>query len=232
VIADALPITLVLAGTGIALSLVAGVAIGVVQAYRRGRAADRLLGAGAMFFYSVPEFWLGLALLLLFTYRVPLLPSGGWCDPVACDYFTTWERFVDHLKHLVLPAVTVMLGTAAAIARHQRGALLDVVGEDFVRTARAKGCPERRVFLRHALRNALLPTITLLGLAFPALVGGVVFVERIFSWPGMGYTAVNAVSTRDYHLVTAIVSIGAAAVSVGALVADLLHAAADPRVRE
>jgi peptide/nickel transport system permease protein len=101
-----------------------------------------------------------------------------------------------------------------------------------VRTARAKGCPERRVFLRHALRNALLPTITLLGLAFPALVGGVVFVERIFSWPGMGYTAVNAVSTRDYHLVTAIVSIGAAAVSVGALVADLLHAAADPRVRE
>jgi peptide/nickel transport system permease protein len=232
VLADALPNTLVLAGTGLALSLAVGVALGVVQALRRGRAADRLLGAVAMFFYSVPEFWLALALLVLFAFRLSLFPSGGARDVVSYEYFTPLERLRDRLWHLALPAVTIALGTAAAIARHQRGALLDVAGEDFVRTARAKGCSERRVLLRHALRNALLPTITLLGLAFPALVGGVVFVEKIFSWPGMGLVAVNAVTARDYALVTGVVTLGSAAVALGALVADVLHAAVDPRVRE
>ena len=153
-------------------------------------------------------------------------------DPVSYEYFTSAERLVDRLKHLALPAATIALGTAAAIARHQRGALLDVSGEDFVRTARAKGCSERRVLLRHALRNALLPVVTLLGLSFPALVGGVVFVEKIFSWPGMGLVAVSAVASRDYVLVTGVVTLGAAAVAVGAIVADLLHAAVDPRVRD
>ncbi len=232
VLADALPNTLLLAGAGIALSFLAGVALGVAQALTRGRTPDRLVGAVAMFFYSVPEFWLALALLVVLAFRLRLFPSGGVKDVVSYEYFTAFEQLRDRIWHLVLPAITIALGTAAAIARHQRGALLDVAGEDFVRTARAKGCSERRVLLRHALRNALLPTITLLGLSFPALVGGVVFVERIFSWPGMGLVAVNAVAARDYALVTGIVTLGAAAVAAGGLVADVLHAAADPRVRE
>ena len=232
VLADALPNTLLLAGVGILLSLAAGVALGVLQAIARGRAADRGVGAVAMFFYSVPEFWLALALLVVFAFHLGVLPSGGVSDAVSYEYFTPMEKLVDRLKHLALPAVTIALGTSAAIARHQRGALLDVAGEDFVRTARAKGCSERRVLLRHALRNALLPVITLLGLSFPALVGGVVFVEKIFSWPGMGLVAVNAVASRDYALVTGVVTLGAAAVAAGALVADLLHAAVDPRVRD
>jgi peptide/nickel transport system permease protein len=231
-IGDALPHTLLLAGAGLALSIAAGVALGVFQAVSRGRPPDRLAGAVAMFFYSVPEFWLALALLVVFSAWLGLFPSGGVHDPVSYEYYTPTERLRDRLWHLTLPALTIALGTAAAIARHQRGALLDVVGEDFVRTARAKGCPERRVLVHHALRNALLPTITLIGLSFPALVGGVVFVEKIFSWPGMGLLALSAVSTRDYFLVTGIVTIGSAAVAAGALVADLLHAAADPRVRE
>jgi peptide/nickel transport system permease protein len=120
----------------------------------------------------------------------------------------------------------------AVVARHQRAALLEVAREDFLRTARAKGVAERAVLLRHALRNALIPVITLLGLALPAVVGGVVFVERVYSWPGMGLVAVQAVGKRDYALVTATVIVGSVAVTVGALLAELLHALADPRVRE
>jgi peptide/nickel transport system permease protein len=232
VLADALPHTVILATAGLALSIVGGVIVGVVQAIARRRASGRVLGATALFFYSVPEFWLGLALLMVFAAWLRIFPTGGAYDLGSYDYFTTMERVLDRLKHLTLPAVTIALGTAAAIARHQRGALLDVAREDFVRTARAKGCSERRVLFRHALRNALLPVITLLGLAFPALVSGVVFVERIFGWPGMGGRAVQAVGSRDYALVTGIVILGSAAVAIGGLVADILHAAADPRVRE
>jgi peptide/nickel transport system permease protein len=232
VLADALPNTLVLVGAGLALSLALGVGVGVAQAVWRGRAADRALGGAALFFYSIPEFWLGLALLLVFANTLHLFPTGGMVDPSMYEYFTPAERLRDRLAHLALPTLTIALGTAGAVARHQRGALLDVAGEDFVRTARAKGCSERRVLLRHALRNALLPVITLLGLAFPALVGGVVFVEQIFAWPGMGSEAVRAVGARDYFLVTGVVLLGSAAVAAGGLVADLLHALTDPRVRE
>jgi peptide/nickel transport system permease protein len=232
VLADALPHTIILAAAGLALSIVGGVMVGVVQAVARRRAAGRVLGTTTLFFYSVPEFWLGLALLVVFAAWLGLFPIGGAYDQGSYEYFTAAERFLDRLKHLVLPALTIALGTAAAIARHQRGALLDVLHDDYVRTARAKGCSERSVLFRHALRNALLPVITLLGLAFPALVGGVVFVERIFAWPGMGGRAVQAVGSRDYALVTGIVILGSAAVAIGGLVVDVLHAAADPRVRD
>lgn len=238
VLMDALPNTLLLVAAGLTLSLVAGVALGVAQAGARtqggtrGRALDQTLGGIAVVLFSVPEFWLAFALLVAFAYQLGFFPTGGMIDVVSYDYFTPLERVRDRLSHLALPALTIALGTTAAVARHQRGALLDVTGEDFVRTARAKGCSEWRVLFRHALRNALLPVITLVGLAFPALVGGVVFVEKIFSWPGMGSEAVKAVGTRDYALVTGVVLLGSAAVAVGGLLADLLHALTDPRVRE
>jgi peptide/nickel transport system permease protein len=120
---------------------------------------------------------------------------------------------------------------AAVIARYQRAAMLDVVHDDYVRTARAKGLAERAIVRRHALRNALLPVITILGLAFPALLGGAVFVERIFSWPGMGMLTFTAITTRDYHLVTGAVIVGSMMVVLGSLLADMLYAAADPRLR-
>jgi peptide/nickel transport system permease protein len=131
----------------------------------------------------------------------------------------------------VLPSLTLALLSAAGIARYQRSALLDVLPQDFVRTARAKGLGERAVVLKHALRNALLPVITLLGLSLPALVGGTFFVEKVFSWPGMGYVAANAIAARDYDLVTGTVIVGGIMVAVGSLLADLLYAAADPRLR-
>jgi peptide/nickel transport system permease protein len=236
VLADALPNTLLLVGVALVVGFAAGIAAGVAQAAlrdrgRRGAAFDRLLGGVTVFFFSLPEFWLAFALLVLFSLTLHLLPSSGTTETVMYDYMSPVQQVVDRARHLVLPALTLALGALAVVARHQRAALLEVAREDYLRTARAKGLGESRVLLRHALRNALIPITTLLGLAIPALVGGVVFVEKIYAWPGMGMIAVRAVSTRDYPLVTGAVIIGSAAVTIGAVIAEALHALVDPRLR-
>ena len=230
-LADALPNTLLLMGVSLALSFALGIALGVLQAMRRGTATDRALGAVALFFYSMPDFWLALMAMLLFAYWVPIFPVGGMVDPVMHLYLGFWGRIGDVLSHLALPALVLTLLSAAGIARYQRAAVLEVVRQDYVRTARAKGLRERSVVVRHLLRNALLPTITLLGLALPALLGGAVFVERVFAWPGMGLLTVNAIATRDYPLVTASVIVASVTVVAGSLLADVLYAAVDPRLR-
>jgi peptide/nickel transport system permease protein len=229
-IATALPRTLALMGVAIVLSLGLGIALGIHQVLRRGRADERVVRGGALLFYSIPDFWLALVALLAFSYWLPIFPAGGMFDAVLHDRMTTTARIADRLRHLALPALTLTLLTAAAVARYQRAALLDVFELDYVRTARAKGLRESAV-VYHAMRNALLPVITIVGLMLPALVGGAVFIEKVFSWPGMGLLTLNAVATRDYPLVTASVAIGGVMVSVGSLLADGLHALADPRVR-
>lgn len=229
---SALPNTLLLMLVAIVASFAAGIVIGIAQAISRGRAMDHALRAGSLFFYSMPDFWLALVILLLFAYKLPLFPAGGMIDPVMYDYLSGWGKLVDRLHHLVLPALTLTLLTAAAIARYQRAAMLDILQREFVRTARAKGVPHSRIIFRHALRNALLPVITIFGLAFPALLGGAVFIEKVFAWPGMGLLAVNAIATRDYPLITATVIIGGIMVVAGNLLADLLYSVADPRLRE
>ena len=228
---EALPNTLLLMGATLVLSFTGGIALGVYQALRRGSAGDRVLGAVSLAFYSLPDFWLALVAVLVFAYWIPILPAGGSVDPVLHDYLGFWGRAADRLRHLALPALTLTLLTTAAIARHQRGAILDVAREDYVRTARAKGVGPRAVVWRHLLRNAVVPTVTLLGLALGALVGGAAVVERVFSWPGLGLVAVGAIATRDYPLVTGAVIVASAAVAVGALAADALHALLDPRGR-
>jgi peptide/nickel transport system permease protein len=190
-----------------------------------------VLSGVSLFFDSVPEFWLALMALLLFAYWLPIFPAGGMVDATMHEYLGFWGRLWDRLRHLALPAITLALLATAAIARYQRAAMLEVTELDFVRTARAKGLPERRVIGRHALRNALLPVITLIGLMLPALLGGAVFIETVFSWPGMGLLAADAIAARDYPLVTATVAVGGAMVVLGSFVADLLYAVADPRVR-
>jgi peptide/nickel transport system permease protein len=231
VMGEALPNTILLMGLAIASSFGLGLLIGMIQIVRRGSFLERALTTTSLFFYSMPDFWLALVILLLFAYWIPLFPVGGVVDPIMHDYLSLSQRFTDRVWHLVLPVTTLTILNAAGIARYQRSALLDVVNLDFIRTARAKGASERRVMTRHALRNAVLPVITLLGLSFPALLGGTVFVEKVFSWPGMGLTAVNALATRDYPLVLCCVILCAALVSIGNLLADLLYAAADPRLR-
>lgn len=231
VMREALPYTLVLMSSGLLLAFGAGIAVGAWQAARRGSRRERVIDTLALTIYAVPDFWLALMMLSAFTYWLPILPAGGAIDLLRHDRYGPLGRALDLLAHLVLPASTVALMVAAAIARYQRSAMLEVLPADFVRTARAKGLPERRVLLRHALRNALLPVITLVGLALPMLLGGALFVERIFGWPGIGQLALGAIASRDYPLVVATVVLSGVLVAVGSLLADLLSAAADPRVR-
>ena len=231
VVAEALPRTALLAGLALLLSFGLGIAVAVLQVERPGGAPDRWLGRALLLLYSVPDFWLALLALLLFAYRLPLLPSGGLVDAVMYDYLTPTQQLVDRLRHLVLPVTTLTLLTSAVIARYQRSALMDVVALDWMRTALAKGLSWRQAVRRHALRNALLPTITLAGLSLPALAAGALFVEKVFSWPGMGLVTVNAIGARDYPLVTAGVLVVSVMVVVGALLADLVIGLVDPRVR-
>jgi peptide/nickel transport system permease protein len=179
----------------------------------------------------MPDFWLAILALLALTYWLPIFPVGGAVDPVMHEYLGLGGRIADRLRHLALPALTLTLLASASVARYQRAALLDVLPADFIRTARLKGLTEREILRRHALRNALLPIITLIGLSFPALLTGAFFVERIFAWPGMGYAVINAISTRDYPLVVGGVIIGSIMVTLGSLLADLLYVWADPRLR-
>ena len=231
VLADTLPRTMLLAGLSLVLSFAVGIVAGVLQAERPGGARDRWLGRVLLLLYSVPDFWLALIALLTFAYWLPLLPAGGIVDPVMHDYLSAGGRIADRLKHLVLPVLTLTLLSAASIARYQRSALLEVLPSDWMRTALAKGLSWRAAVRQHAVRNALLPTITLAGLRLPALAAGAVFIEKVFSWPGMGLATVNAIGARDYPLVTAGVMAISVLVVLGALLADIVVALVDPRVR-
>jgi peptide/nickel transport system permease protein len=231
-LAQTIPRTLLLTGVALGLSFVLGLIIGVAQAVRRGSWFDRISSGVLMFFYSLPDFWAALMVLLVFAYWWPVLPAGNIVDPVLHDYMSAWPAFIDRVRHLALPAASLTLLTMAGISRYQRTAMLEILPSDFIRTARAKGLPERQIIWRHALRTALTPMVTMLGLLLPALLGGALFVEKVFSWPGMGLLAANAIGARDYDLVTATVVVGSIMVVIGNVCADLLHVALDPRIRE
>ena len=230
VIADALPRTLLLVGLALTLSFALGIVVAVLQSERPGGARDRWLGRVLLVLYSVPDFWFAIVVLIAFAYWLPILPPSGIVD-VMHEYMPPAERALDRLRHIVLPVATLTLLATAAIARHQRSALLEVMPSDWMRTAIAKGLSRRRAVRRHALRNALLPSITLAGLYLPALVSGALVIEKVFSWQGMGLLAADAITSRDYLLITAVVLVTSIAVAIGSLLADLASALADPRIR-
>jgi len=231
VLGSALPNTLLLMGVALVGSFALGILIALIQVARRGSIIDYTLSGISLFFFSMPDFWLAILTLLTFTYWLPIFPVGGAVDPVMHEYMGLGGRFVDRLRHLAVPALTLTLLASAVVARYQRAALLDVLPADYIRTARLKGLTEREILRRHALRNAVLPIISLVGLSFPALLTGAFFVEKVFAWPGMGYAVINAIGTRDYPLVVGGVIIGSIMVTLGSLLSDLLYAWADPRLR-
>jgi len=231
VLATTLPNTLLLMAIALTGSFALGILIALVQVARRGSTTDHALSAVSLLFFSMPDFWLAILAFMAFTYWLPLFPVGGAVDPVMHDYMGLGARIVDRLRHLALPALTLTVLASPGVARYQRAALLDVLPADYIRTARLKGLTEREILRRHALRNALLPIISLLGLSFPALLTGAFFVEKIFAWPGMGLAVVNAIGSRDYPLVVGGVILGSIMVTAGSLLADLLYAWADPRLR-
>lgn len=230
--------TLQLTLISLVIIFILGMLIGIVQAVRQYSLADNVLTFLALFFYSMPSFWLALMLILLFSLKAAQWGLPGWMQfpasqmmSVGAEYLPPGEQLVDRLKHLFLPAVALGIGSAAGVARYMRGSMLEVIHQDFIRTARAKGLSERTVIFKHALRNALIPIITLLGLYLPFLLSGAVLVETIFSWPGMGRLIVDAIFQRDYPLVMATSFVIAAIVIFGNLISDVLYAVVDPRIR-
>jgi peptide/nickel transport system permease protein len=230
-LAERLPRTMLLMGTALMLGFALGILLGTWQAARAGSPGDRWVERATVALGAVPDFWIALTLLLLFGLRLRWFPVGGMTEPITHDYMSLAGQVMDVARHLVLPATALALLVMAMVARHQRAALLDTLPEDHIRTARAKGVPQAQVIRRHALRTALLPTITLFGLTLPALVGGAVLVESTFSWPGMGQLAVESIAARDYPVVLGVTLTASALVVVGGIVSDLLMTRADPRTR-
>ncbi len=242
-IASALPATIELAIAAMLVSVVIGIAAGIISATRRYSIFDRMSMVGAVLGISMPTFWIGLLLIAVFAAQLRWLPVSGRIDvmmpftPVTrffvLDSLITLNgtAFWDTLRHLVLPAIALGFAEMALIARMTRSSMLEVIQQDYVFTARAKGLAERVVVIRHALKNALIPVVTVVGLATGSLLGGAVLTETIFAWPGIGKLLVDAIVQRDIPVVQAIIMLTAFFFVVINLAVDLLYAYLDPRVR-
>ena len=223
-IAERLPNTLTLAGAALVLSVVLGIPLGLVQALRRGSPLDHFLSLLSALGLSVPVFWLGIVLILVFAVSLRLLPSAG-VTGIAED------TFLIRMRHLILPAAVLATTVLPTVVRFMRSASMDVLQEDYVRTAASKGLAPRVVLGRHVLRNALIPVVSAIGALVPRLFGGAVVTEQVFSWPGMGRLALEAAQGRDYPLITGL-TVVVAAVAVGTtLLVDLAYTRIDPRIR-
>jgi peptide/nickel transport system permease protein len=224
-----LPNTLLLTGTALLLSLVFSIPVGVYSAVKRNSTFDNASTAGAVAGFSMPTFWLGLMVILLFAVKfkewgLPSFPAGGVADARGGGL---WDR----LEHLILPAVTLAFVQTAAWTRYIRSQMLEVLNQDYMRTAHAKGLREKVVIFRHGLRNAILPLVTLLGIAIPDLFGGALIIEQIFTWPGMGQLAFNSALNKDYTMIMGIVLFVSVLVILGNLIADIVYGLLDPRIR-
>lgn len=224
-----LPNTLFLVVSGLTLAIVCGILIGVVMATWAGRLPDRVLSLINLLLYSTPGFWIGLMLILLFSVKLGWLPANG--HQTIGVPLKGWDVLLDRLHHAVLPVLTLATFFIAVYARLTRAALLEIKRQDFVRTARAKGLSPRRVVFRHELRNALMPVTTVAGLHFAALFGGAAVTETVFGWPGLGRLTLEAVMTRDFNLLLAILLLSSLLVVLVNVLVDLLQLWLDPRIQ-
>ena len=227
-ILDRLPATLVLMVTAISLAGVLGVGLGVAAARRQGSWIDNLVSVSALIIYATPAFWLGLMLIVLFSIKLDLLPSGGMMQIGAGK--TSLAYALDVARHLILPAATLGLFYVAIYTRLMRAAMLEVYGLDFITAARAKGLSEGVIAWTHALRNALLPVVTLAGVQIGHLLGGSVLVETVFGWPGLGRLVFDALLQRDLNLLLGILFVSSVVVVIANLIVDLLYGLLDPRI--
>ncbi|MBM4436525.1 MAG: ABC transporter permease [Actinobacteria bacterium] len=225
---ERVPATALLAAAAILFSTVAGMALGTVSALKAGSAVDRAVIVASLVGYATPLFWLGQILILVFALHLGVLPVGG-IQSLGGER-SGWSHAWDVARHLILPAVSLGLGQLAVVARITRSSLLNVLGQDFVRTARAKGLPETVVVGKHASRNAVLPVITVVGANVAFLAGGSVLVELIFGWPGIGRLLYDALLQRDYPITTGVFLVVSMAVLVISFVVDVLYAIVNPRI--
>ncbi|PZO76179.1 MAG: peptide ABC transporter permease [Mesorhizobium amorphae] len=243
-IAERLPATLELVTAAMLFASLVGIGIGVMAASQRDKPVDYLARIFALLGSSLPVFWSGLILLYLFSVKLGWLPGPGRLDPRSAappgvtGLYTVdsllagnVRLFLESLHHLVLPAVVLGWSVVGVVARLVRSSLLEVLGQDYIRTARAKGASERRVMLQHALRNALIPTLTILGYSFAYLITGAVLTETVFSWPGIGSYAVSSARALDFPAIIGVTLVGSLAFLLANLLTDLSYALANPRVR-
>ena len=223
-IAERIPPTIQLMGTALLLGTLIGVTLGVLSAVHQYSLLDHVVTFLAFLGVSSPSFFLGLAGIYLFSLKLNLLPTAGMD--------TLGEPFsvLDRLHHLILPAVVLSVSTTATLMRYTRSSMLEVIGQDYVMTARGKGVTERGIVIQHVLRNALLPVITILGLSIPTVFAGAVITEQIFQWPGIGMLTIQAVTARDYPILMGISFFTAILVFAGNLLADICYSFADPRI--
>ena len=225
VIMERVPATLILMGSGMSLAMLIGLLIGVLGAVKRYSVFDYLATTGAMVALSFPTFWFGLMTIFLFSLKLGWLPSGGMFT-LGGD-----EGILDLMRHLALPAVVLALALIAIWSRYTRSSFLEVINQDYIRTARSKGISGPRILFRHAFPNALAPLVTLAGIQLPWLFSGALVTESIFGWPGMGLLFVNALSMKEYPVLMGMIMVTAMAVIIGNLLADVINATIDPRVR-
>jgi peptide/nickel transport system permease protein len=217
--------TVKLMSTALLIGIVVSIPLGIAAAVKQYSWIDYLSNVLGLAMVSVPGFFVALGALYVFGVKLQWLPTAGMFTPAEP------RTFGDSFRHLILPATVLGLAEAAALIRYARASMLEVLHQDFIVTARAKGLRERVILLRHALRNALIPLITIIALQLPGLIGGSVIIERIFAWPGLGTLAVDAIFARDYPIILAINLLGAVAIILSSLLADVLYAVVDPRVR-
>jgi peptide/nickel transport system permease protein len=229
-IKERIPVTLSINFIALILEFALAIPIGILAATRRNSVIDKGITLFVFLGFAIPTFWLALLLMYLFGVKLGWLPISG-LHSLGGDKLTGAAWLLDVAKHLLLPLGIATFGSLAGLSRYTRSTMLEVLGQDYITTARAKGLSERVVIYRHALRNALLPVITLLGFSLPGLIGGSVIFETIFAIPGMGQLFYMGVMSRDYPLVMGILVIGAFLTLVGNLLADLAYALADPRIR-
>jgi peptide/nickel transport system permease protein len=223
-IRNRVPNTLLLAGTALAISIVLAIPLGIASAVRRYSTVDYVATVGAFFGVSVPHFWLGIMMIVLFSVTLGWLPSAGM-RTAGVETGRT-----DLLLHLIMPAVVLSTFPLAQLMRYARSSMVEVLSQDYVRTAQAKGLAPRRVLGTHALRNALIPVITVLGVIIPRLLSGAVITETIFAWPGLGRLAVDAAITRDYPVIMGLTMTTAVLVIVSNLITDVAYVVIDPRI--
>ena len=223
-----MPATLLLMVTALSLAIGIGVILGVAAARKRGTWVDHVISVGALVFYAVPVFWLGLMLIVLFSITLGVLPSGGMSEIGKGN--TGFAHLVDVLRHLILPAVTMALFYLALYTRVMRTSMLEVFSLEYIVAARAKGLPERAIAWRHAVPNAILPVVTLAGIQFGHLLGGSILIETVFGWPGLGRLVFDALLQRDTNVLLGVLFVSSVVVVVVNLLVDLLYGFLDPRI--
>jgi len=229
-ILERIPITILINVLSLGLILLIGIPIGVISAVKRHSLLDRLTTIGVFIGFSAPEFWIALLLMSLFGISLGWLPISG-IKSLDFEYFSFAAKVGDVARHLILPVAIAAFGSLAGISRYMRSSMVNIIRQDYIRTARAKGLKETAVIYKHALKNALLPVITILGLSIPGLIGGSVIFESIFAIPGMGRLFYESVMARDFNTIMGVLSIGAILTLFGNLMADIAYSYADPRIR-